>query len=113
MTAIYNYYGEEKVTLEIANYSSNGNLAIQMFSCDENGYEEPFATLTVNLDIKLPEDCAFLDTNNLRDAINFVLKYNLGKFTGISRTSGFCEYPLFQFNLKEVEKYANFQDETR
>lgn len=96
------YYVTEKVTLKIANYANNNNLAIRMI-CED---EEPFAMLTVNLGEKLPPNQAYVDTNNLRTAFDFIILYNLGKLIGFGQ-SGFCTYPLIEFDLDEVKKYAD------
>ena len=48
------------VTLQVRSYL-NGNLAIQMLTCEDG---EPWNTLTVNLGEKCKKDCAFIDTNN-------------------------------------------------
>ena len=99
------FYCEEEVTMEIIKYH-NGNLAIQLW-CEEDNFKEPFAMLSVNLDKNLPEDCAYIDVNNLRCGFDFCIIHNLGEFTGIFSNSGFCTYPLFKFNLDEVRKYAD------
>ena len=106
MTAKYeDFYVSELVNLEIANYQNNGNLAIRMV-CAESDWKEPFASLTVNLNVKLPENQAYIDTNNLRCAFDFVLLHNLGEIIGFGQ-SGFCTYPLIEFNLDEVKKYES------
>ena len=84
--------GEEyDVNIIRANYG-NGNLAIAIEL--EDG--EPFATLTVNIDILMP-DYAFVDTNNCPWAEEFIKENNLGEFTGTVRKSGYCSYPLYKF----------------
>ena len=106
MKATYDdYYVKENVYLSIGKYSHKNNLAIMMV-CADSDWPEPFANLTVNLpDHDLPDDLAFIDTNNLRTAFDFILKYNLGELVGFGQ-SGFCTYPLIKFNLDEVKKYA-------
>lgn len=49
--------------IETNKYSNNNNLAIQLY-CIEDGFEEPFATLTVNLKKLNTDNQAFVDTNN-------------------------------------------------
>ena len=104
MKAVYeDYYVKENVYLRISKYAVPGNLAIRMI-CADSEWEEPFATLTVNLDVKLPANQAYIDTNNLRTAFDFVMEYKLGELIGFGQ-SGFCTYPLVEFNLDEVKKY--------
>lgn len=102
MKATYeDYYDKDEVTLQVNHYANNGNLQIQLWS-----EYEPFASLTVNLGEKLPADCAYLDTNNLRCAFDFCMIHKLGEFTGAFSQSGYCTYPLWKFDMNEVEKYA-------
>ena len=79
----------------------DGNLAIVLF-CN-NG--ECYGNLTVNLGERLPSDMAYVDTNNMPDAIRFIEENKMGTFTGKKSRSGFCEYPLYRFDL-------NFFDES-
>ena len=95
-------WGTYDVTLEATNYSYNNNLAIQMWT-EVEGYPEPFATLTVNLNYgKLPENKAFIDINNCPWAEEFIRENKLGKPTGEIGYSGFCEYPMYEFNLDKI-----------
>lgn len=84
---------EYKVKIMRSNYCNNGNLAI-MLICDDG---EPFGNLTVNFSENLPPNMAYVDTNNIDDAERFINEYNLGEFTGKTRESGFCIYPLYKF----------------
>ena len=104
-----NYYSWGKtneITFEIHEYANNGNLAIQMICWDE-GFPEPYSMLTVNLDKKCRPNCAFIDINNNGyDIINWLVVNNLGRVTGSIRTSGWCTYPEFEFNMDELKKYV-------
>ena len=77
---------EYKVHIVTGEYTTTGNLAIQLL---EDNTNELFAILTVNLDKKLPKGYAYLDTNNCPWAVDFVEDNNLGQFTGICGQSGF------------------------
>ena len=72
-----NLYGEdyEINRIELNRYQADNTLAIQLYCIDkEYGFEEPFATLTVCLDVTrfvkdkykdmVRKDVSFLDTNN-------------------------------------------------
>ena len=97
---------EHEITLEIHKYAENDNLAIQMM-CWDDGYPEPWSMLTVNLSRKCKPNCAFIDINNNSDAImNWLESNNLGFDTGVFEISGFCIYPMFEFNMDEVKKYV-------
>lgn len=94
--------GEYEVEALRAKYSNNGNLAI-VLRC-ENG--EPFSTLTVNLSDypKLKPNMAFVDTNNNLTAEEFIKEYELGKPTGTIGFSGYCVYPLYEFDLDKIKE---------
>lgn len=79
-------------------YLNNKTLAVLLK--DHNGY--PFATLTVNIegfDIVASDTRAFVDVNNCPWAEEFIKDNNLGIPTGYTAVSGYCEYPLYEFNL--------------
>ena len=83
-------------------YSSNNTLAIQMICVDSKGMEEPFATLTVNIEdsdvYATKADRAFIDTNNLGSGVTEWLEKNgIAKDTGIIGFSGYCTYPMYKF----------------
>ena len=91
------WFGDCDVSLERTNYINNGNLAIQMW-CEEDGFKEPFATLTVNLGgEKLPSNQAYVDVNNCPWAEQFIEDNELGRPMFLFKKSGFCQYPLYEF----------------
>ena len=65
---------------------------------------EPFATLTVNLCSKLQSPThAFVDTNNCPWAEQFLVSNGLAwPVQNIRRNSGFCSYPLYEFDLNRI-----------
>lgn len=75
-------------------------IAIQAF---KDG--EPYGTMTVNLPNQITGDCemigiknaAYIDTNNFPWATLFIEK-GFATDTGFIKRSGFCEYPLYQFD---------------
>lgn len=91
---------EYEVTPIRTEYMNEGNLAISL-ECEDG---EPYGMLTVNLRGKLPEDMAYVDTNNIPDAEKFISENGLGTNTGITMVSGFCIYPLYRFNLDKLER---------
>ena len=96
----------EIVGIEVGKYTYGNNLAIQLYSKDEEyGMVEPFATLTVNLCPLQEDNLAFIDTNNCPWATEFIEKYHLGKDTGMTRQSRYCIYPLYEMDLEELKKY--------
>lgn len=104
----------EKVCLDIKWYQ-NGNLCIRIMS-EENGYPESLMKLTVNGGKVLPDYFAYLDTNNVRNAVNFVIKNGLGELV-IGREfpriiqRGFCVYPLYKFSASVLHSLCPEQAE--
>lgn len=94
-------YGKTyKVKPKIDKYTTYKNLCISLV--EENG--SPFSCLTVNL-IQLPENYAFVDTNNMPSAEEFIKKYELGKSVDQWYTSGFCSYPLYVFDIEKIKEF--------
>lgn len=99
MLEITNIFGEViKVSLRAGCYEYNKNFAL--FLIEEDG--TPYANLTTNLDYNASKYCAFLDTNNLRNAEEFVINNQLGEFTGLRMRSGYCVYPLYRFYPEKI-----------
>ena len=94
------FYGETyNLEAKTANYSNNDSLEV-MLETDEG---EPFTILTVNLcDGVANKEYQYVDTNNNPWAEEFIKKNNLGWPTGIIGFSGFCQYPLYRFNLEAL-----------
>lgn len=91
------YSGETPVTFEKGNYLNNNNLYIGVIAWDE-GYPEPWCDMTVNLQGKLPDNYAYVDTNNGgNELLEFIIENNLGTQVGVG-ASGFCVYPLVKFH---------------
>lgn len=88
--------GDTHVTLDIQQYMNDGNLYIGLMS-SEDGYEEPFDSLTVNLGDRTPDYCGYVNTNHLLQAEKFIEENSLGTFTGLTKQSGYCIYPLYMF----------------
>lgn len=99
----------EKVGLDIKWYQ-NGNLCIRL-TTDENGYPEPLAKLTVNCGDVLPEYYAYLDTNNIQNAENFVIQNGLGESAGSIQRRGYCVYPLYKFSASALHSLCPEQAE--
>lgn len=93
-------WGVEDVTICKTKYAKGG-LAIQLY-CDDG----PYARLTVNLK-PVPEGFAYVDTNNVPFAEEFINRYKLGKYVvGQDAISGFCVYPLYHFDMGKLNEYA-------
>ena len=96
-------YGEEiKVSLEINTYLNNGCMYIGLV--EQGEYPEPYGDLTVNLMGKVPDYCGYVDLNNMPELEKFIADNELGEFTGLMKRSGFCEYPLYLFNVDRLRE---------
>ena len=56
------FSGETQVTLDIQQYMNNKAMYIGLM-CNEDGYEEPFGDVTVNLSFAAPNYCGYLNVN--------------------------------------------------
>lgn len=72
--------------------------------CNEDGYEEPFGDVTVNLSVAAPNYCGYLNVNDMPDIEKFITDNDIGEFTGFTQRSGFCEYPLYLFNVDKLRE---------
>lgn len=93
-------FGTYNVTIKTGKYLCGDNLSIELIT----DFAEPFATLTVNLaEWTLPNDKAFVDTNNCPWAEKFIADNKLGKPTGIKGASGYCVYPQYRFDMEKLK----------
>lgn len=95
-------YGQERVFLYVAHYRDNNSLAVEAVCT--NG--EPYATITVNLpapaSFLADAHRAYVDTNNCPWAPAFLEENGLASPEDIVGRSGYCEYPLYNFNLDQL-----------
>lgn len=91
--------------LRVGNYKASGAPAIQIWSPEDG----PIATLTVCLpDEPLDDETeSFVDVNNFPDGVALIEKYGLGRRSPWGRVgfSGYCMYPLYEFDLDELKKH--------
>jgi len=90
----------EKVQLEISSYLNNGAMYIGLITAGE--FPEPYGNMTVNLDTKAPDYCGYVDTNNMPELVKLIEENGIGEATGLTRHSGFCEYPLYLFHADRL-----------
>ena len=107
------YFGAVDIRLRINRYACDKSLYISAESLSEDGdWWEPFATLTKSLCVGMADEThAFLDTNNLPGVDKFVEQYGLGKPTGQVVGSGWCEYPLYEFDPMKLAEIAAEEEE--
>ena len=83
-------FNDVEVELTLSQYYKPRNIALVLM---HNG--EPYAYLTRNI-CELPYGYACIDTNSIPDAEDFIVKNNIGEFTGGYIASGFCRYPVYK-----------------
>lgn len=106
MLILHKYGENHSITFELAIYAENGNLYVGMLSHDD-GYIQPWSSLTVNLSVKCKPNRAFIDTNNNGNEIVAWLEQNgLGKATGNLMPSGWCVYPEFEFDMDKLMEHV-------
>lgn len=94
-----------EVSLHCSNYANNGNLAIVVKYFDED-FEcwMQYGVLTVNFEEGLPEGYAYVDTNNFPCAKELIGSGKIGEWTGKTRVSGWCSYPLYRFDVEKIKE---------
>lgn len=93
---------KQKLCFYLSNYQSNGNMAIELVDDEDDTY----CGVTVNLDMLMP-GYGFIDTNNSKWLEKFLKKNKFAKPTGTVQSSGYCVYPLYKFNLKNIKEYLH------
>ena len=92
-----------QVQLEVNTYLNNQSLCVGMTAV-EDGEPEPYGNITVNLGVAVPNFCAYVDTNNMPDIESFLVENKIAEATGLSKRSGYCEYPLYLFNTERLRE---------
>lgn len=86
------------VTLDFSKYTLNNKLAVRLIRAGAPW--EPFAVVTINLQSPLQDEThAFVDINNCPWAEEFLVDNAIAtKVDGCDTISGYCTYPLYEFN---------------
>ena len=102
LTDIKTRYGNYQVDfLSADTYIHDGSPAITAWSIMEG----PIAIITVCLDDKrLEQNQSYVDTNNCPWAPEWIEENRLGKNTGKKARSGYCTYPLYEFDMKRINE---------
>lgn len=89
--------------LEVNNYMVDGSFCIDIYNYEEGN----IARITTCLNNPfLSENQGYVDTNNCPWAVDLIERLHLGTPSGITSRSGYCEYPLYDFNIDELNKHT-------
>lgn len=91
-----------EMELQVSWYVNTGGIYVGLFSMEED-FPEPYGDLTVNLGY-VPDYCGFLDINNNPGIASFVEENGLARPLDIEVPSGFCCYPLYEFNKEKLRE---------
>ena len=94
---------KEWVRLTVNTYANNNSLYVGL-TTEGEGFPESYGDVTVNLIESVPAYCAFVDTNNMPELEDFLVKNGLAEYTGISRQSGYCSFPLYLFRADKLRE---------
>lgn len=104
-------YGKKyHIVLQKTTYANNGTLYVEMVETTPKGkFKDYYGAITVNLEFSFAtENKQYIDTNNLgNDILKWLEDNGIAKPTGEYGHSGYCTYPLFEFDekvLAEMEK---------
>lgn len=99
------YGGTVKLWLDVSYYTTNERIYIGLIT-DEDGFPEPYANVTVNIEGACPDYCGYVDTNHFPEVERLILENGLGEFTGMVGQSGYYSYPLYLFDRDKLREYA-------
>ena len=98
-------YSKIEIGIKISSYPKNSGLRINLISIDEDGFEEPYAEVTANLDFELPVFQAHIKNYSENEGmIKFLLDNKLGKIIG-ERQSNFVAFPVFLFDEDRLKEF--------
>lgn len=102
-TIKYTHYGiDYELGIYKGTYLYGGTLAMELYDITDG---EPFSDITVNLPGYAHDNVQYVDTNDFPQIEQIIEEYRLGKKVGETST-GWCTYPLYEFDMEEVEKYV-------
>ena len=102
------YSYEPECVLVLNKYANNQHIALSVW-CEDG----PFADITVNLPEtkRYPKNFGFVDTNNFPQAHRLIEQLGIGKPTGTYAQSGWCYYPLYEFDIDKIKEWTEGEEQ--
>lgn len=98
-------FGHEELMLEVGAYTYGDRLYIGLLHM-EDGMEESFADLTINLPYSPAEkNEAYIDTFAEKSKLDFIRKHKLGKVLPEMGYSGYGKYRKVTFDLDRLAEF--------
>ena len=98
-------FTEGDFCIYIGKYEDGGDTALLLYKKNGNGFTY-CADITRNIDFR-----SCLDTNNFPEVKKLFKDMEFGEDTGFTFRSGFCQYPIYVFNLENLKKYQITDEE--
>ena len=99
-------FGHEELMLEVATYKHDNRLYVGLYHKDEDGYDESFCDLTINLpNMPVKKGEAYIDDFASKSKLEFIKKHKLGKVLPDMGFSGMSSYHKVAFDLKRLEEF--------
>lgn len=93
-------FGNYEVICTEDRYDAFDNLAVEVLTVKNGEVTGSFAMLTVNV-VPMGDAYTCVDTNNDPWAVDFIRENNLAKPIGSNATSGYCSYPIYEFDTSK------------
>ncbi len=98
-------FGEETVSLNVADYAYGNGLYIGITNYGEDG-PAPFGDMTVNLPgYSLEPNEAFISGDMSKDLLNFIKENKLGEVLPFEGKSGYGRYKAVAFDMEKLKEF--------
>ena len=106
------HFDGTEIFFKLSRYRNNGVLAIIAYETETYGCPYECGVITTNLDdFVFGANMTYVDENNYNGIAQILVDNNIAKYTGYIAQSGYCQYPLLEFDFEELDKYCMQIDE--
>lgn len=103
MNREFEFYGASDCHLVKGRYKHGNTLALEVHS----RMYGPMAKITINIKSTMADETsAFLNTNACPEVEDLVESLGIGQFSGVIGRSGYCLYPLYEFDMAKIDEYT-------